>query len=245
MNSYLKIGDSLPGGLNYLNLNLLSIPVAIQKRGSLLSAFNFTENDTEDKAGELATMIGTPVFQEKGVKLGKSNYIDTGVTDRTNFTMIVVLKPIIDIFQFNFAISNYTSAGFTGLGRGTGFTVSQNVMFYPHPETGVLTKIEFNNYIEKNRWVVLALSRNNGSFTYATRTKGASLAGTSACTTEVHNFTNIGIGSTTNEHGLGNQEDHSIFAYAAVHNKSFTESDLKQYIDSLALELNQTYSFNL
>lgn len=240
MNGYLKIGSILPAGLAYKTLNQIYLPSTIANIGSLISAFNFKDGSLLDVIAETSNIVGNPEVSEGGVILGKSNYINTSVNESEHFTAIVVFKPLTDLAEYNFVLSNYVAAALTGLGHGTGFTLAQNRTFYPNIATGGLDRYEYATLPVKNQWCVAAMSRNTSSFSTATRSNGQSSTQSVSCSPEVYTQSPFGIGSSLYENGLGNTESHSLFAFSAIHNVSMTAEQLKAYVDKLATELNSS-----
>lgn len=242
MNTYLKIDNELPLGLDYLNLNDISLPKTIVSAGSLISGFNFTGGYIDDVVNEKSSVIGYPENKENGIILGPNGYIDTGLNELESFTLIAVLKPIS--IANDLAVTTFTNEAITGNEKASGIGMAPT-RFHARQQGGSFAALDFHLKPRINEYAIIALSRESASLTLHSRVAGESVGSRGTCTTDVQNMTTFGIGYTINAKPL-NATGRTIYCYTAIHSKSMTDSELKKYVDDLAIELNTLNSkFNL
>lgn len=235
MNTYLKIDAELPAGLDYLNLNEISLPQTMINIGSLISAFNFTGGITQDIINQSSKVIGeVKRTTEQGVLLGTKGYINTNLEELSEFTVIAVIKPIK--MTNDLVISTFTHESLSQNGQALGIGLAPT-RIHARQESGNFSTQNLKPTPIKDTFAIVAMSRNGDQLIGCSRVNKISGIITGNCTNEVQKKTAFGIGYTVNAN-IVSSDYHSLFLYTAIHSKSLTAIDLKKYVDDLASEIN-------
>lgn len=234
MNTYLKIDAELPAGLDYLNLNSISIPVSVQQIGNLISAFNFTGGMAKDLVNQSSKIIGEVNQTNGGVLLGQKSYINTNLDELPEFTSIAVIKPLT--LTNDIVISTFTHETFSQNGKAFGVGTAPN-RIHARQENGNFGLLSLNPAPVRDSFMIVALSRDKTNLVGCSRVLGKSGITKGTCTNEIQKMTPFGIGYTSNAK-ISSSDYHSIFSYAAIHNKALNEEELINYVNNLASELS-------
>ncbi len=244
MSNYLKLDVVLPPNPNYMTIGKLSLPPSVSNIGSIAHSAKLQ--------GSLLTMVGTSTvignlaFDETGATVGANGYINTHTDDALQQTLIVVAKPLISAGN-HLALSNFLSETIASSGKAGGLSLTHNSGFYPNTDQSGVAFTPLGGTL--NTWSILAVSRDGGSYRFASRKNGAisnqvTVTGYAQLQAELQAFC-IG-GSLTMGNYPANVNNHSKVALSAIHNKALTQAELVAYVNALAADMNAiNSSYNL
>ena len=253
MSTYLKIDADLPAGLNYLNINDITLPKSIEKIGNITNAFNFASS-TEDLVGN-SVIVGTPIKKSEGYELGEENYINTNLVESQEFLWI-------SLFKVPSGLSTYTTAKFTSLITswvretisGTGFAVGDNLSVdVSSAKTVDNSSSNYETFLadlsdsDAGKWAVALMTRiNNGSgytLNFVFKTKGKAVVQKTLSGSASRSL-NLGVyvgGSPKFDGGITGKK---VIRIASIHNKGFTQTQLNTIANEIIAEL-QVSGFDL
>lgn len=241
MSTYLKLDAELPAGLNYLNINSISSLPSSDKVGSIVYASHFSDGIT-DLVGNSEIVTGTPSFDSLGTVIGSDCYIDTGIDVALQQTLIIATKRLVADSGPHLQINSYLDGSMSSDTKAHGISVTSLGVYYDSTANSITSA---SAALPQNQWSIIAVSRNAGVYNFAGRSNGSTLLNASANgyaslnpelpRIHIGGSPKISIGAVTST----KRASHSRAAYAAVHNKFLTQSELLDYVNALALDLNQ------
>lgn len=92
MSNILNLGNVTLPGSGYLNLYGLTVPVTTNLKGAFLFADGDLSGRNYAAGGPEATVFGSPVLTDNGLTMDGTNYVDTGIVQTTDMTLIVVAR---------------------------------------------------------------------------------------------------------------------------------------------------------
>lgn len=244
MSNFLKLDVVLPPNPNYLNLSQLELPPSVANIGSVAHATKL-QNKLMTMVGS-STVIGNLTFDETGATVGANGYINTHTDDALQQTLIVVAKPLISAGN-HLVLSNFLSETIASSGKAAGLSLTHSSGFYPNTDQSGVAFTPLSGAL--NTWSILAVSRDGGSYRFASRKNGAisnqaTVTGYAQLQAELQAFC-IG-GSLTMGNYPANVNNHSKVALSAIHNKALTQAELVAYVNALAADMNAIdSSYNL
>lgn len=247
MSTYLKLDSELPSGLNYLNLNKISLPQSIGEVGGLTNAFKFT-NSLDDLVGN-SEIIGSPVKNVDGYEFGPNGYIDTKITESAEFLWVSLGKVPVNtettVNGFAPLISSWVRETLSPTGFSLGCNMGVKTSSIKLLNTDNSEVSSFKNSIMRNadagKWVLIALSRINTadgySYNFASKLQGASIiTATANGTADRNNQLPVYVGHSKTDGGLFLLP--KTINFASIHNKGLTASELDTLMNSLITELS-------
>lgn len=240
MNTYLKIDNTLPAGLPYLNLNTFAIPKSLVDIGGLASAFRFTAG-LEDLIGTTASVVYDPIANTDGYSLGNFGYIDTGLKETSEFLWVGLVK-ISSGGAYTPVISNFVEVSQSTTGRSNGNNLGKATaavkLTSTYDSSGAFNAAGATAGI----WGLYALSKKpeTGGFKYhyAFKPAGGALQQASSPLGTAPNNTesNIFIGWAPKANVLIPAASTTI-NLATVHTKGLTPTELTTLMNDLITEL--------
>lgn len=240
MSTYLKLDAELPAGLNYLNIDSISLPSALVDVGNITNAFAF-KGGLNDLVGN-AAVVGTPIATEDGYILGHTGYLDTGLKETAEFLWVALIK-VSSGGNFTPIITNFVEKvqSTSGFSKGCNLAKKTTALKFNDASDSVSTFT--TNNLTVGNWQLVALSKKSESsgFKYHFASKpagqvmqtGTSNLGSSTVNTEL----NICVGWTP-KGGPFIPGSSTVFRFASVHNKGLTASELSTLINNLIIDLN-------
>ena len=247
MSTYLKLDTKLPAGLNYLNINLISLPSALVNVGNITNAFVFKDG-LRDLVGN-SEIIGSPVKNADGYEFGPNGYIDTKLTESKEFLWVSLAKVPASVEttdrQFAPLISSWvretiSPTGFT-LGNNMGVKISSLELA---DNASSNTTVAHNSGVtnaDADKWILVALSRINTasgySYYFSSKLQGAPVFTATANGTASRNKSlPVYVGHSKTDDGLFPSS--KTVNFASIHNKGLTASELGTLMSSLIGELS-------
>ena len=230
MAGFLKV-KTLPSNLNYPKLSNIGILTAVSNVGNVISYIDYTKGSINDYLNKKTEVVGNPTTTIDGMTLTANDFVNTNIADMQNFTAIAVVKPHAHGSNILF-ITSFTHESKNN-GVAAGWSASAGGLLYPQ---GGIKYSAFDAWLPLNTLSIIAITRNNTSFTIAKRvnktTKAVTVTGDSSISP-----TPIGFCSSISAVDA-NAGSISVFAHSAIHNKSLSKSELISYVDALGKELN-------
>lgn len=248
MSSYLKLDNTLPVGLNYLDINKYILPSSVLTLGGIVNAYKL-DVGLEDFFGTGSVVTGTPLKDNDGYFLGNTGYIDTGLKETDEFTWIALFKVKVTGVESPI-ISNFVDKTLSTTGFHLGGNVSRQNNRFKLSNSTDSSVIFTNGNMVLNKWCLVAVTRKfepTSGFKYhiahkpegvATEVK-SSIVGTSSKNTEQ----NICIGWTP-KGGTTIQNSSQLINFASIHNKGLSAADLSVLMTNLVVDF-ATQGINL
>lgn len=239
MSTYLKLDAELPAGLNYLNINSISLPSALANVGNITNAFAF-KGGLNDLVGS-AAVVGIPIAVEDGYMLGYTGYIDTGLKETAEFLWVALVK-VSSSGVFTPIISNFVEKAQSTSGFSKGCNLAKQTTALKFNDASDSVSTFTTNNLTVGNWQLVALSKKSESsgFKYHFASKpagqvmqtGTSNSGSSAANDE----NNICIGWTPKA-ASSIPNGSTMFRFASVYDKGLTAAELNALMNSLISEL--------
>lgn len=246
MSTYLKLNAELPAGLNYINVNSISLPRSLVDIGNITNAFVF-KGGLSDLVGN-SEIIGSPVKNADGYEFSKNGYIDTRLTESAEFLWVSLAKvpPNVEttVSAFNPLISSWVSYTLSPTGRSLGCNLGVKVSSLKLVDNAD-PNISFSNPIVLNesadKWILVAISRINTedgySYYCSSKLQGAPIfTFTANGTADRNNQLPVCVGHSKNDTGLFTLS--TTINFASIHNKGLTESELGNLMNSIITDLS-------
>lgn len=239
MSTYLKLDTELPAGLNYLNINSISLPSALVNVGNITNAFAF-KGGLIDLVGN-AAVVGTPPVNADGYQLGNTGYIDTGLKESAEFLWVALVK-VSSGGNFTPIISNFVEKLQSTSGFSKGCNLAKQTSALKFNDNSDTSSTFTATNLTVGDWQLVALSKKSevGGFKYHFASKpagqvmqtGTSNLGSSAANDE----NNICIGWTP-KGGSVIPSSSTVFRFASVHDKGLTAAELNALMNSMISDL--------
>lgn len=240
MSTYLKLDAELPAGLNYLNINSISLPSALVNVGNITNAFAF-KGGLNDLVGN-AAVVGTPVVAEDGYTLGNTGYIDTGLKESAEFLWVALVK-VSSGGNFTPIISNFVEKLQSTSGFSKGCNLAKQTTALKLNDALDSKSVFTTNNLTVGNWQLVALSKksedNGFKYHFASKPAGQVMqTGTSNLgASAVNNELNICVGWTP-KGGSVIPSSSTVFRFASVHDKGLTATELGTLMNNLITELS-------
>lgn len=235
--SFLKI-SALSNASNIPNVSDFALPTSCIAMGSLKNAFNFKNGNLLDYYSSGSRLIGNPLAQDGYLKLGDNAYIQTDTSELLDFVEVIAFKPLVDLTNGGLLIGNMQVNSDTLGTVNNGWGITQNRNYYMSG-SNTSAYLAISSLLTIGNWAIIAISRSAaGRYAHAIRSNGATtMASGTGHSTLISNNQKIGIGSNSSW-SKRMVYDHSVVAFAAVHAVTKTQTELQNYVNSLAVELN-------
>lgn len=239
MSTYLKLDAELPAGLNYLNINSISLPRALVNVGNITNAFAF-KGGLNDLVGN-AAVVGTPSVNADGYQLGNTGYIDTGLKETAEFLWVALVK-VSSGGAFTPIISNFVEKAQSTSGFSKGCNLAKQTTALKFNDASDSISAFTTNNLTVGNWQLVALSKKSESsgfkYHFASKPAGQVLqTGTSNLgSSAANNENNICIGWTP-KGGSSIPNGSTVFNFASVHDKGLTASELNTLMNNIISEL--------
>lgn len=240
MSAYLKTDTAFPSGLDYLNINKISLPPSILNLGGLVSGFKFAAG-LGDIVGSSSTVVGIPTKDVDGYFLGNAGFIDTGLKETDEFTWIALFRVAVGNVKSPL-ISSFVSKELSVTGYANGNNLARQDTQLKMSDTADSPTVFTAGGLTTGKWALLAVSKKNetGGYRYrlGKRAEGgsnsvsASLIGTASKNTEQ----NIQIGWTS-KGGTAITNSSQLINFASIHDKGLTAAELTTLMDNLVVDL--------
>lgn len=246
MSTYLKLDAELPQGLNYLNINDISLPRSLVDVGNITNAFVFKVG-LSDLVGN-SEIIGSPVKNADGYEFSSNGYIETKLTESAEFLWVSLGKVPANIETSPNGYAPLISSWVRETSSSTGFALGCNM--------GVRTSSikllntassDYSRFVnskisntDAGKWVLIALSRINTadgySYNFSSKLQGASITtATANGTADRNNQLPVYVGHSKTDGGLFTLP--KTINFASIHNKGLTASELNTLMNSVISEL--------
>lgn len=247
MSTYLKLDAELPAGLNYINVNSISLPRSLVDIGNVTNAFVF-KGGLSDLVGN-SEIIGNPVKNADGYEFSSDGYIDTKLTESAEFLWVSLGKVPANIQTSpnNFAplISSWVHETLSPTGFTLGCNMGVKATSIKLTDDAATNNSIFNNSgvlnTDAGKWILVAVSRINTaggySYNFSSRLQGASIfTATANGTADRNNQLPVYVGHSKTDSGIFKLP--KTINFASIHNKGLTASELGTLMSSLITELS-------
>lgn len=237
MSTYLKLDAELPAGLNYLNINSISLPRSLVDVGNITNAFVF-KGGLSDLVGS-ASISGAPTPHVDGYTLSGAGYIDTGLKESQEFLWVALVRvsrggtytPVISSFVEK-------TQSLTGFSIGNNLAKERTAIKLSNDADTVSAFIASN--LTDGDFALMALSRKSepGGYKYHYACKPAGktlqLASSSLGTASANTESNVYIGCAPKGGAINSS---TVFNFASIHNKGLTAPELNTLMNNVIGEL--------